>query len=154
MALASLTMYNMIEYFQNTDQLIHADYKDYHSFPIATVNGTGIMSESDWETLDIDPRDLVLQLSYTDGRNDLYKYDHYHEIGHQMVMILGEDAGYPKPNGMVKIKQQLFTAREYDIFYFATGKIHGFRGSFHFINIQDPPLVKNGKDDFVSILDV
>ena len=145
--LLELEVLKMIYDAREIDLLDHLDWEDYHDFPIAKVPISWMMWRKYFGFSD---ENSTVQI----GRClPSYKgEDHYHRIGHQLVMPLGYRQGFPvpRPGSYVTIANEKLPVRIGDVYYFETGVTHGFRGDFYFINIQSPPLIVDGNDDYYN----
>ena len=138
--------YALIDYiYKNPLCRDELEWNDYHDFPIAEA-------PKDWykpvkKALGVKSKEYTLQIGKC---NEDYNGDHhYHKKGHQLVIILGPKTGYMEPRGKVYIGDKILPAVEGEAYYFPTGVTHGFRGSFFFVNLQNPPLIdEEGVDDY------
>lgn len=148
----SMTKYNMlmlayaaIDYIYRNNSREELVWQDYHDFPIAEI-------PKDWykntkKLLGIKSKEYTLQLGKC--KEEYKGKDHYHKIGHQLVIILGPRTGFMEPKGVVRIDGVEYPVVEDQHYYFPTGVEHGFTGSFYFINLQNPPLInEQGEDDY------
>lgn len=137
--------YAVMNYLQKNlgrDELI---WNDYHGFPIAEVPDSWVKDIR--KSFGLKKKDYTLQIGKC--LKDYSEPDHYHKIGHQLVIALGPHCGFTEPEGTISIGDIVFDAIEDKVYYFNTNIPHGFRGEFYFINIQNPPLVdEEGNDDY------
>ncbi|NYZ70447.1 hypothetical protein H0A36_31020, partial [Endozoicomonas sp. SM1973] len=81
--------------------------------------------------------------------------DHYHKMGHQLVVVMGSECGFSDvlSGSTMKVGNEIYPAIAGEPYYFATNIPHNFRGEFYFINLQNPPLIdENGVDDYYELM--
>ena len=123
-------------------------WESYHGFPVGVIDRDVYADFCEFMRIDMD--DFTLQLAESFSESDAGI--HYHLKGHQLVVALGEECGLPNPapNAKVYIEGEYFEAEAGEFYYFTNCVSHNFHGKFHFINLQNPPLVDcEGHDVFV-----
>lgn len=137
--------YATMDYLQKNLGRDELEWEDYHGFPIAEVPDIWIKNIR--KSFGLKKKDYTLQIGEclpTYSAND-----HYHKIGHQLVIVLGPHCGFKEPIGKMIIGPNEYLAIEDRTYYFNTNIPHNFRGEFFFINLQNPPLVdEEGNDDY------
>lgn len=121
------------------------EWKEYHGFPIAEI--PYFLYFRLLSALNLESSNFTLQIGYC--KPDYRSKDHYHKKGHQLVIPLGPDVGYPEPIGTIKIGDYYHPVEEGEPYYFPTGVPHNFSGDLYFINFQNPSLKdQEGNDDY------
>ena len=126
------------------------EWKDYHNFPIADIPYEWY--EKTMQAIGATTKDFTLQIGKC---LPIYQgEDHYHKMGHQLVVVMGSECGFSDvvAGSTMKIGTDVYEAIAGQPYYFPTNVPHNFRGEFYFINLQNPPLIdKDGNDDYYEL---
>ena len=146
--------YGLMEFLQRVNRTSALNWSNYHDFPIATVPSSWV--HPFLSSLGIDPGDITIQIG--ECKANYRGKSHFHKIGHQLVIALGEKEGFRNPTKdysvaypYIYIAPHSFEINVGEAYYFPTNIPHNFRGEFFFINIQNPPLIIEGNDDYFEV---
>lgn len=125
---------------------------DYHGFLKSRLPDNFLMSVL--TPFSLNPHDV--QIEIVEVATDLTHEIHYHKNSFAYVVCLGEVYHVTPPkNAKAFLNDKWFPVKDEDIVEIPAGTKHGFTiedgGTLTFLSVQAPPIVGEGKDDYIRI---